>query len=104
MPNAFQSLGDPAPGGSTPHLGAYKNPANPHNPMLDDTGKVWMTTQIRAERPEDFPAFCREDPVIAENDHHRQLGYYDTNNGRSSSSTPATAPTTCSSTRTAGCG
>ena len=82
VPNAFQSLGDPAPGGSTPHLGAYKNPANPHNPMLDDTGKVWMTTQIRAERPEDFPAFCREDPVIAENDHHRQLGYYDTNNGQ----------------------
>ena len=81
VPNAFRSLGDPAPGGSTPHLGAYKNPANPHNPMMDDTGKVWMTTQIRAERPQDFPEFCRDDPVIAKNNHHRQLGYYDTNNG-----------------------
>jgi streptogramin lyase len=81
VPNAFRSLGDPAPGGSTPHEGAYQNPANPHNPMLDDTGKVWMTTQIRAERPEDFPEFCRADPVIANNRHHRQLGYFDTRTG-----------------------
>jgi len=82
VPNAFRSLGAPAPGGSTPHLGAYQNPANPHNPMLDDTGKVWMTTQIRAERrPQDFPEFCRDDPVIANNNHHRQLGYYDTTTG-----------------------
>ena len=81
VPNAFRSLGDPAEGGSTPHEGAYKNPANPHNPMLDDEGKVWMTTQIRAERRADFPAFCLDDPVIANNNHHRQLGYYDTTNG-----------------------
>jgi hypothetical protein len=78
VPNAFRSLGAPAPGGSTPHLGAYQNPANPHNPMLDETGKVWITTQIRAERLQDMPAFCRADPVIANNNHHRQLGYYDT--------------------------
>ena len=100
VPNAFRSLGDPAPGGSTPHFGAYKNPANPHNPMLDDTGKVWMTTQIRAERPQDFPAFCRDDPVIADErppPAARLLRHQ--HRCSSSSSTPATAPTTCSSTR-----
>ena len=62
VPNAFQSLGQPAPGGSTPHLGAYKNPANPHNPMIDDTGKVWMTTQIRPEQPEDSPRSVARTP------------------------------------------
>lgn len=54
----------------------YDNPANPHNPMMDDTGKVWMTTQIRDDR--ELPDFCLDDPVITEHGHHRQLGYYDT--------------------------
>jgi hypothetical protein len=76
--NGFRSLGDPAPGGTTQHPGAYDNPANPHNPMMDDEGKVWMTTQIRSNAIAEAPAFCRDDPVIADNFHHRQLGYYDT--------------------------
>ncbi len=59
----------------------YDNPANPHNPMMDDTGKVWMTTQIRAEGLENLPDFCLDDPVITEHGHHRQLGYYDTLTG-----------------------
>jgi hypothetical protein len=56
----------------------YDNPANPHNPMMDDTGKVWMTTQIRAEGLENLPDFCLDDPFITSFGHHRQLGYYDT--------------------------
>ena len=76
--NGFKSLGDPAPGGTTAHPDAYDNPANPHNPMMDDTGKVWITTQIRSNATDQAPAFCNADPVIADNFHHRQLGYYDT--------------------------
>ena len=33
-------------------------PANPHNPMMDGKGRVWMTTQIRDT--DDQPAFCQE--------------------------------------------
>jgi streptogramin lyase len=73
----------------------YKNPANPHNPMLDDTGKVWITTQIRRELPEDRPSFTKQaitsevqDDSSAERlaedegNHHRQLGYFDTKTER----------------------
>lgn len=71
----------------------YVNPANPHNPMMDDTGKVWMTTQIRAESPADRPKFTKhvltadvegisddmaETLAEDEGNHHRQLGYFDT--------------------------
>ncbi len=85
QPFGFQSLGDPAPGGMTEHLGAYQNPANPHNPMLDETGKVWMTTQIRPNNPP--PAFCttppgpdaeHRSPATLPTAGHRQIGYYDT--------------------------
>ncbi|MFP6782403.1 MAG: hypothetical protein VCB59_11980 [Gammaproteobacteria bacterium] len=76
-PFGFGSLGCPWPGGVTPHLDAYKNPANPHNPMMDDKGRVWMTTQIRRQWAEDAPPFCQKDPLISERRHHRQLGYYD---------------------------
>jgi len=76
--NAFGTLGCPTPEGRTPHLDAYDNPANPHNPMMDDTGKVWMTTQIRPERgPEDLPEWCKRDPFAAERNPHRQLAYFD---------------------------
>jgi streptogramin lyase len=82
QPGGFATLGCPTADGSTPHLGAYQNPANPHNPMMDDQGKVWMTTQIRPERtPDDLPAFCKSDPVVANRTPHRQLGYYDTKTG-----------------------
>ena len=40
-----------------------------------------MTVQIRREWGEDLPEFCKRSPVIANNFHHRQLGYYDTNTG-----------------------
>ena len=73
----FGTLGCPAPGGASAFVGKEVNPANPHNPMMDETGRVWITTQIRREWDEDLPAFCREEPGIAGSDHHRQLGYYD---------------------------
>ena len=31
----------------------WNDPANPHNPMLDESGRVWLTTRVRApENPE----------------------------------------------------
>ena len=35
----------------------WNDPANPHNPMMDEKGRVWMTSAIRDR---DTPAFCRE--------------------------------------------
>ena len=32
---------------------------NPHNPMMDDKGRVWITTQIRPTGPEDYPKWAR---------------------------------------------
>jgi hypothetical protein len=33
------------------------NPADPHNPMLDSKGRVWMTSKIR---PDQDPAWCHD--------------------------------------------
>jgi len=76
-PFGFGTLGCPWPGGVSAHLGKYDNPANPHNPMMDGSGRVWLTTQIRRQWAADTPAFCQDDPAITRNRHHRQLGYYD---------------------------
>src|SRR5262249_42703926 len=35
----------------------WDNPAGPHNPMMDDLGRVWITTTIR---PPANPAWCKE--------------------------------------------
>lgn len=60
----------------------YVNPANPHNPMIDDTGKVWITTQIRNDA--NRPAFCSGAPNPTTpagfpnaTGGHRQAGYYE---------------------------
>jgi hypothetical protein len=82
LPNGFQTLGCPAPGGTSDYLGVYDNPANPHNPIMDSQGRVWITTQIRREWAQDLPNFCRTDPVILNNVHHRQLGMYDPKTGK----------------------
>ena len=79
---------------SAPFPGAvvYHNPANPHVPTMDDTGKVWMAMQVRQERPEDQPAWAHDVLVNVQapgsardavgawdaGSHHRQLGYFDT--------------------------
>ena len=76
-PFGFGTLGCPWPGGDTAHADKYNNPANPHNPMMDSRGRIWMTTQIRRQWAEDLPEFCRADPNVATTLHHRQLGYYD---------------------------
>jgi hypothetical protein len=75
----FQTLGCPASavGGVSAYVGAYHNPANPHNPMMDSKGNIWITTQIRREWAEDLPAFCRNSPNGPPGGGHRQLGYYD---------------------------
>ena len=36
----------------------WKDPANPHNPMMDQKGRVWMTSAIRGS---DTPDWCGED-------------------------------------------
>ena len=58
----------------------WDDPANPHNPMLDGAGRVWLTTRIRHP---DNPAWCREgsDNKYARyfplDRSGRQAGYYD---------------------------
>ncbi len=81
IPVGFGSLGCPAPGGASSMPNGYVNPANPHNPMMDDKGRVWITTQVRREWGDDLPEFCKQSPVIAQNYHHRQLGVYDPRTG-----------------------
>ncbi len=77
VPMGFGSLGCPAVPGITNFEGQYPNPANPHNPMFDSDGKVWITTQVRREWDIDIPEFCKDKPGIAGNYHHRQLGWFD---------------------------
>ena len=81
IPVGAKLLGCPAEDGWSAHPGAYHNPVNPHNPMFDEQGRVWMTMQIRREWDEDLPAFCQRDEFISSYYHHRQLGYYDTQSG-----------------------
>lgn len=76
-PYGLGTLGCPWPGGVSAHKGRYQNAANPHNPMMDEYGRVWMTTQIRRQWQEDIPKFCHGAPVITNNKHHRQLAYFD---------------------------
>ena len=38
------------------HLWGQEHPSDPHNPMMDERGRVWMTSKIR----NDEPAFCKE--------------------------------------------
>ena len=58
----------------------WNDPANPHNPMLDGEGRVWLTTRIRHP---DNPDWCREgsDNKYAQyfprNRAFRHAGYFD---------------------------
>jgi len=71
--------------------------ASPHNPMLDERGRVWMTTQIRPEGPDDNPKWARSVirtesnseaevnqayKLLLASRHGLQLGYFDTETKR----------------------
>jgi hypothetical protein len=61
------------------HLWGPENPSDPHNPMMDRKGRVWMTSKIRNEEP----AWCREGSshrfaqYYPLNFSNRQASYYD---------------------------
>jgi hypothetical protein len=65
------------------HLWGLENPADPHNPMMDRKGRVWMTSKIRNEEP----AWCREGSsnkfarYYPLNFSNRQASYYDPQTG-----------------------
>ncbi|HEX5000583.1 MAG TPA: carboxypeptidase-like regulatory domain-containing protein [Terriglobia bacterium] len=59
--------------------GAAYDPADPHNPMLDNTGRVWMTSKIRNQQP----AWCSDQNATKYAAYRpltnsgRQASYYD---------------------------
>jgi hypothetical protein len=70
---------------------------SPHSPMLDEKGRVWITTQTGPEGPKYYPKWApdvvatetnsKEDQDLAsklllQGVHHRQLGYMDTKTGK----------------------
>jgi hypothetical protein len=66
------------------HHWGPENPSDPHNPMMDRKGRVWMTSKIRNEEP----AWCKEGsdnkfaryyPLSFSN---RQASYYDPATGK----------------------
>jgi hypothetical protein len=82
IPSFFpQSMPMPSPYYSSEIL--WTNPANPHNPMIDGQGRVWLTHQIRG--PEK-PAWCKEGssnpyarhfPLEQGGSEQRQASFYD---------------------------
>ena len=71
--------------------------AVPHNPMLDEKGRVWMTAQVRPESPDDYPKWARSaistetdseaeidqaHQVLSTSRQHGQLGFFDTRAGK----------------------
>ena len=62
-PNGFGSLGCPARGRREAFPGAYENPANPHNPMMDATGpRVDDDARSGGSSADGHAGFCRADP------------------------------------------
>ncbi len=64
--------------------GTDYNTADPHNPMLDTKGRVWMTTKIRGNQD---PAYCNDGKQNKFADYFplrssgRQAGYYEPDSG-----------------------
>ena len=67
--------------------------ASPHNSMMDDQGRMWMTTQIRAGGKDFYPSWAKntivtdtKDPasvdlaykILSSRGNNMQLGYFDT--------------------------
>ena len=59
VPSRFPAPGRPSLHWGNEHLWANPpyNPADPHNPMLDSKGRVWMTSKIRGNQD---PSWCRD--------------------------------------------
>ena len=59
VPSRFPKPNRPSLFWGTEHLWANPpyNPADPHNPMIDSKGRVWMTSKIR---PNPDPAWCSD--------------------------------------------
>jgi hypothetical protein len=51
---AMFPVGDFQPSRFSGMKDVHNNPANPHNPMMDSRGRVWITTQIRAAANPDW--------------------------------------------------
>lgn len=75
----FPPPGQPSNFWGNQHLWGLENPADPHNPMMDHKGRLWMTSKIRNDQPE----WCRRgsDNKFAQyyplNFSNRQASYYD---------------------------
>jgi hypothetical protein len=52
----FPSAARPSNFWGMEHLWGQEHPSDPHNPMMDERGRVWNTSKIR----NDEPAFCKE--------------------------------------------
>ena len=59
VPSRFPAPNRPSLWWGNEHLWANPpyNPADPHNPMLDSKGRVWMTSKIR---PNADPDWCND--------------------------------------------
>jgi hypothetical protein len=59
VPSRFPAPGRPSLHWGNEHLWANPpyNPADPHNPMLDSKGRVWMTSKIRSDKD---PSWCSQ--------------------------------------------
>ena len=58
----------------------WDNPANPHNPMMDDAGRVWLTTRVRENANPDWCLEGSDHPsaqYFPKNRAGRHAGYYD---------------------------
>jgi hypothetical protein len=81
VPSRFPAPNRPSLHWGTEHLWGNPpyNPADPHNPMIDTKGRVWLTSKIR---PNEDPAWCR-DPAnkfaawFPLSTSGRQASYYD---------------------------
>jgi hypothetical protein len=81
VPSRFPRPNRPSLWWGDTHLWANPpyNPADPHNPMLDSTGRVWITTKLRGQQN---PSWCSDPsnkfaawfPLRGSG---RQAGYYD---------------------------
>src|SRR5215510_6550425 len=86
VPSRFPAPNRPSLHWGNEHLWANPpyDPADPHNPMLDSKGRVWMTSKIRANQD---PAWCSDPankfadwfPLRASG---RQASFYDPKTGK----------------------